>query len=253
MVSEVDLCNRALAALGTRTTISGIQPSDGSNEANTCALLYYPVRDALIRAVHWDFCRAQVSLSQLKASTDTNSTCPVPWSFEYAYPSDCLKARSILPFMVSGNTGSIPLTTAPQQPVQGINAWNMPVRFFIATDKDASNNDGTVVLTNQPNAILVYTRRIVNPDLFDPQFQEALVAALAAHLVPALALNLSLMKGQIQLAENIIGKARITNGNEGPEVQDSIPDWVRARGLYGTFAYGYLYQGWDAMPWPSVL
>lgn len=253
MTSEVDICNRALSAIGTRTTISSIQPSDGSNEANACALLYYPTRDALLRAVHWDFARAQTNLSQLKSATDTNSTCPVPWQYEYAYPSTGLKMRYILPLMQTNSTGGVPLTTGPTMPVQGFGLGMGPVRFFVGTDFDVNGNDATIILTNQPQAIAIYTKQITNPNLFDAQFQEALVAALAAHLVPALALEAKLMQGQIKIAEAVIAQARVTNGNEGPMVQDSIPDWMFVRGAYGSFAYGYFYQNWEAMTFPSML
>lgn len=256
MTSEVDLCNRALATIGTRSTISSIQPSDGSNEANQCALLYYPVRDALLRSAHWDFARRQVSLSQLKAASDTNSTCPVPWQFEYAYPSDCLKCRFLLPSYTNlgQSGGGVPLTALPNTVMPGSDGGNRrPIRFFVGSDIDQDENDITIILTNQPQALMVYTHRITNPDLMDAQFQEALVAALAAKLVPALALNLALMKGQIEIASTLINEARITNGNEGPQMLDLTPDWIRVREGYGTFAYGYDYLGWDAFPWPSSL
>lgn len=253
MTSEVVLCNRALAAIGTRSTISSITPSDGSEEANQCSLLYYPVRDQLLRSAHWDFARAQNYLAQLKSSQDTNSTCPVPWAYEYAYPSDCLKARYIQPYFYTAAPQGVPLTTAPIVPLQPscYGSGNRPIRFVVATDKDQNNNDGTVILTNQPQAILIYTRLITNPNLFDSQFQEALVAALAAHLVPALSLNMDLMKTQIKIAEGIIAQARVTNGNEGPMSQDNTPDFIRARAGYADGGYGFGFYGWEAMSWPA--
>lgn len=128
-----------------------------------------------------------------------------------------------------------------------------PIRFFVASDTDIDGNDNTVILTNQPQAIIVYTRQIVNPDLFDAQFQEALVAALAAKLVPALSLNMALMKGQIQIAESIINQARITNGNEGPMIMNLDPDWIAIRAGFGSGWEGYDYMGWDTFSWPSNL
>lgn len=248
-MSEIDICNQALAAIGTRSTISSIQPSDGSNEANACTLLYYPTRNALLRAAHWDFARAQLSLTQLKSAYDTPNTCPVPFAYEYAYPSDCQKMRFLLPYLNTGTGINPPLTSAPQFSAPGCLWWNNPIRFFVATDKDITNNDQTVILTNQPNAIGVYTKLITNTDLWDSQFQEAMVAALAARLVPALALNLSLMKGQIEIAKAIIDAARVTNGNEGPMLQDSIPDWIRVRNNFGfDNGLGYYWQGWGAYP-----
>lgn len=147
---------------------------------------------------------------------------------------------------------SPPLTTASNLAPPASFSIGSPVRFLVATDTNVAGNDSTVILTNQPNALLVYTKQITNPDLFDSQFQEALVAALAAKLVPALQLNMNLMKAQVALAERIINEARVTNGNEGPEVMNLIPDWIRARGVgYGDGYAGYYFQGWDSMAWPS--
>lgn len=146
----------------------------------------------------------------------------------------------------------MPLTTAQSIAPAGPLGFRRPVRFFIGTDSDISGNDSTIILTNQPQATLVYTKKIINPDLFDAQFREALVSALAAKLVPALQLNISLMKIKAGEAEAMINAARVTNGNEGPQVIDNTPDWIRARGVgYGTFECGYDYLNWDNMSWPA--
>jgi hypothetical protein len=214
--------------------------------------LYYPTRDALLRAVHWDFARRQDNLTQLKSSNDVNSTCPVPWGYEYAYPSTCLKARFILNFFNTDNQMNPPLTTAPQLAYPLIGNLKKPVRFFVGTDSDVNNNDSTVILTNMPQAILVYTKRITNPDLFDSLMQEALVKVLAANLEPALSANLSRAKGLMEQAEKIVIEARVANGNEGPLVIDNVAEWIAARGAgYGTYSEGYDFMPWDSLPFTT--
>jgi len=254
MTDEVSICNRALAMIGSRSTISSINPSDGSNEANQCALWYYSTRDALLRAAHWNFTRTQIQLTQLKASTDVNSTCPAPWAFEYAYPSNCMKMRFIAPYLPPNvQPGSIPLTTGTQGPaINGVNYWNRPVRFLVANDLDVNNNDSTVILTNEPMATGIFTKQITNPQLFDSNFVKALEASLAAFLIPSINMNMTLLKLQISLAESYITQARVSDGNEGPIINNIEPEWIRIRGGLGLFSYGVFGYGWDGMSWPGV-
>jgi hypothetical protein len=89
-------------------------------------------------------------------------------------------------------------------------------------------------------AILCYIKRVTNPDVWDDQFQQALVAALGARLVIALTGDKGLAKLQIKMANEFIQLARVTDGNEGLTLNDVTPDWIRTRGIS--------YQAWEFTP-----
>lgn len=206
----------------------------------------------LLRAAHWNFTRRQVALTQLKAAVingvlSTNPP-PQPFAYEYAYPEDCLKARFILPVFAGPNT-NIPFTTAPNISVPTAGP-NIAIPFVVASDTDSGGNDISVILTNMPQAQLIYTRRIENVDLWDPQFQQAMVATLAAAMVNPLNRNAKLFADQAGVAISIVGQARVSDGNEGPQSWDHMPDWIQARAAGHSWrnwgGSGYFWQGWDS-------
>lgn len=224
----VTLYNMALGKVGTRTTVSAT--TEGSTEANQCNVHYAPTRDKVLRSAPWNFCRKQALLTQLKSSIDVNSTCPSPWGFEYAWPSDCLRARFILPQIpASAQLGGIPLTSAGASATP-LFTMGPPVKFIVGVDSDTSGNTVRVILTNQYQAQLVYTFAATDSNLFDAEFIEALTTALAANI----ALNLTGDKEITKLlkvdANRLAKEASATNGSEGLEVKNSTPDWIGVRG-----------------------
>jgi hypothetical protein len=257
-VDAIAIVNMALAEIGAQAQVSSINPSDGSAEGNVASLFYQPKIDDLHRAAHWNFARFQIPLTLLKAAQGTpeNPTGttilipPQPWAYSYAYPSDCLKARYILP--VAPTTGvQVPFTTADNTGTPGYSA-DFAVRFVVATDTDTQGNRVRVILTNMSQAVLVYTSRITDPNLWDPSFTQAATSYLGAWFVNALARNAALHKDQMTIAMQIIQKARMTDGNEGPVTQDHMPDWIKARGTSPAYVgNGAFYYGWDIVNWPN--
>lgn len=244
MASEVTICNRALQSIGTRTTIASL--SELSVEARNCALIYSDTRDEVLQMAYWNFAQKTVYLALLKsapgtpsnsASTTTQWTTDYPsppWLYEYAYPEDCIQLSRIVqqiqnyyvgtPY-TTGGTNTYPYVVGPGSP------------FKVTTDEDANGNQQNVVLTNQYQAIAVYTMRVTNPALFSAQFVEALVQALAAKLALALTGQVALANLKFAQANAIIGQARASDGNEGLTVIDNMPDWITIReeggGYYG--------------------
>jgi hypothetical protein len=249
----------ALAEIGARARVSSINPSDGSAEGDAASLLYQTKIDDLHRAAHWNFARFQGPLTLLKAAAGTpenlNGTTtlipPRPWTYSYAYPSNCLKARYILPVSAVSGSGGVPFTTADNNapPMYG---QDIAVRFLVGTDTDANGNDVRVILTNMSQAEMVYTKRITDPNLWDASFVQAATSYLGGWFVNALARNAALHKDQMSIAVQIINKARVSDGNEGPVVQDHTPDWIRIRGSAPAgFNHGVFFYGWDYLSSPS--
>lgn len=91
--------------------------------------------------------------------------------------------------------------------------------------------DQRVILTNQEFATMCYVRQVTDPNVMDPQFQQAWVAALAGRLVMALTGDKTLANMQLQQANSYIMTARLSDGNEGLTINDVTPDWIRIRGF----------------------
>jgi hypothetical protein len=255
MTGRVDLVNRALQALGTRSTIASMD--EGSNESNNASLVYDAARQECIRAAPWNFASATATLSLLKAAPGTvetplwptsgmwsNAYPPPGWSFEYAYPSDCLRARKVV-----SNWSTPQGSAAPIYPIAAGSAmplWDLPgVRFAVTTDKDVDGNSMTVILANIDQAIGCYLRDIAIEDLFDPLFTDAMVYALAGKLANSLTGDKGLSKEMFQIANAKIMEARAADANEGITVLDHEADWITqghgARWFGTTQDAGYTY------------
>src|SRR5262245_20301717 len=231
MTSITDIANRSLSAIGTRSQIADL--SEDSNEARQCKLLLEPLRDEVLRMAPWNSAFNYVNLSLICAAPGTpenpgagenvweKGIPPPPWSYEYAYPPDCLRPVFVVPQFTTGFTSGVPITTAVTGGAPAF--WNgPPVRFKVAIDQigvggrpDAQGTDQRVILTNQQQAILAYIRRVVNPGVWDDQLQQALVAALASRLVIALTGDKGLAQLKASEANQYITFARISDGNEG--------------------------------------
>jgi hypothetical protein len=265
MTSTIDICNRSLLSVGARAQISSLNPSDGSVEADACSVLFTPTFEALARTAQWNCLTKQRTLSLIAAAQGTPENPdgtslplpPTPWLYSYAYPSDCLAFRFVVP--------SYPVQEGDTPPPTTINnaagAWipnGGQIPFVVSSANDANNAPIEIILTNQSQAQGVYTANIPNPAIWDSLFQAAMVASLAAYLVPALSLSLPLMDRSIASAERCIAQARASDGNEGVTVMDHLPDWMQARwggqGLgYGT---GWNFSIWGGyvnnMVWPTA-
>lgn len=239
MTSIVDIANRALSGVGTRSTITAL--TEDSNEARAVTLLFDAARDQLLRMAPWNCATNYDILSLLKSAPGTpenpsqqltqwdKTIPPPPWAYEYAYPEDCIRPLWIVPQFATGVSG-VPITTAVTGGYPSY--WNGPaVRFKVTIDQDASDNDIRVILTNQQSAILCYLKRVTDPNVWDDLFQQAFVDLLAAQLNISLTGSKDLANLRIALANNSIQLARAADGNEGLTINDVTPDWIRARGI----------------------
>jgi len=240
MGSPIDICNMALSDIGARSTIASFD--EGSKEAAACAVWYDELRRSLLRGAPWGFARKTAPLS-------AQPTTQWPWSYMYTYPADCLKARYILP-----------PPPADWDPTQGSVLWpwtgpDRAYRFLIA-----NNFDGTfqrkVLLSNVPDAYLIYTVDVENVELFDPLFKQALAAWLSAKIVLQLTGNVQMRAAFLSTAKDAVDSARAIDGNEALATTDHTPDWIVARGLpaayqqFGNYNLpGIWYSGFDAIAW----
>lgn len=266
-ISDTDVANRALSAIGTRSQIASLQ--EISNEAQQCALLIYPVRDELLRMAPWNCATNFNSMDLICAAPGTPENPSVgnsvwtkgipapPWAYEYVYPQDCIRPLWIVPQFTTGFAAGVPITTAVTGGAPQF--WNgPPVKFKVSIDQidpvsglpTTTGLDQRVILTNQEQAILCYLKRVTNPNVMDEQFVQAWVAALAARLTIPLNGDKAMANMKIAEANNFIQIARTGDGNEGLTINDITPDWIRTRGIdftggdqwgpgsYGAFDWG---------------
>lgn len=144
MTTNVDITNRALQAIGSQSSIASL--TEVSNEAIQARLVIEQLRDDLLRMAPWDCCNNYANLTYITSvpgtpeNTSAGSTLwakgvpAPPWSYEYQYPVDCLRALFILPQFQTGFSGGIPITTAV---TGGAPAWwqGPPAKYKVGIDQ----------------------------------------------------------------------------------------------------------------------
>jgi hypothetical protein len=157
------VANAALLYIGyDGGAVTGFAPNfDSSTPGKALAGLYEPCVETVARQFGWDFGRAVVAL------TLTGNVAPVPWAYEYLYPSNGVELWQLQP----------PTVVDPNNP--------LPVNWSVGNN-EVSSVQTKVVWTNLVNAVATYHN---NPTeaTWDPGFREAVVRLLASELAGALA------------------------------------------------------------------
>lgn len=215
MASPVDICNLALSHLGARAQITSISPPDNSVEAGLCARFYPMARKEALESAKWSWSKRRVAL----AAVANPSTV---WLYAYALPSDCLTPMRIL---------QAAFTSA---------AWGMPSAPVTFDDIAVFNEAGTAqfeiegqtLLTNEPEAVLLYTRDVVDPTQYSASFTTFLSYLLAAYL------SGPILKGDVgaktagtwrQIAAQTKGEAAAHDANSSVDRVDHVPEHLRRR------------------------
>lgn len=147
MTSLVDIANRVMQTIGTRTTMTASElANEDTNEAIQFNLIYENSRDDLLRMAPWDCALKTANLTYISSvpGTPENSSAATtlwqpgqpapPWAYEYQYPYDCLRACYIIPANQTGFSGGVPITTAVTGGAASF--WRgQPVIFKVQTDE----------------------------------------------------------------------------------------------------------------------
>src|SRR5215469_1826615 len=147
MTANLDIANRALQLLGSRTNMSsGEFNGQTSNEAIQSQLIMFQLRDELNRMAPWDCVTKWANLTYV-STLNGNPENPtpgaplwqlglpaIPWSYEYQYPVDCLRARMIVP-QYTTQAGGVPIYPTGTVTGAGQPGWTGPaLKFRISTD-----------------------------------------------------------------------------------------------------------------------
>jgi hypothetical protein len=201
MADETTVLNDALLQIGA-DPITGID--DGTANANVCKQFYPNLRDALIRAHHWNFAMKRATLA-------ADAVAPLfGFSSQFTLPADLLKIVEYSggnPVVVGGSV-TTPLFAIPQ-------------RYVIEERK---------LLTNDTIVMIVYLSRVTNPDLWDGLFYQLVTTWLASKLALSIAKDASKAKALLEMATNLLlPMASAVDGQEGTIVPYESDALTRGR------------------------
>lgn len=189
-----DLCNMALDSIGYTRHIADIY--EGSAAARVCLAYYGQTRDELLVEGEWPFALREVALIALAGQTP-----PTPWTFEYAYPADCLRIRYVRPGPLTGaarSTNPLPVLFRP---------WN----------DQRPNPPVQAILCDLSPAVLIYQGQITDPTTWTPEFIRAFVGSLAKKLAFGLFKGDNIIKDRAMLAEQDAQKAMSVDSMAAPQ------------------------------------
>lgn len=211
--SVVSLWNLAIHSVGTRGRVAA--ENERSREAEICREWYPQVRDQVLSAAHWSSVRGVYQLPLLAERDlvlDWQPTDPEPpWIYAYGLPNDFLYPRHLDQF---------------------------------STFQMTTYNNNRALVSNQPNAILLYTKRDVNVSVWEHGLYMAVMYALAAAIAEPMHGKAQRGAKAAAQANDMLMAARVNSANESQNTFDSVPDWFTARGvgltqIYSQYIYPY--------------
>ena len=171
-----DVVNYAIHRIGRSERVDNLL--NGTRLSQVALDSYGQTRDHLLYSGNWDFSQRTVQGTLLKESPThppsyivtpwTPAYPALPWNYEYLYPSGCLKVRTI-----------------KRQPVL-IPDYDPRYNVFSVDNDIGYSPPRKVILTNVPNAIIVYCGSITDPSSWNDGFLEVLADELGKALAPVL-------------------------------------------------------------------
>lgn len=153
MASDVSICNLALSLLGDEATVSSIDPAEGSQQAEHCAVFYPLARDTVLESHHWGFATRRMPLVEL-----ADVEPPGSWTYVYQRPNNCLRSLAVL------QEGATDDTNGDE---------------FV---EEAIDDDVRVIYTNVEGAQLRYIRLVEDTTRYSAMVVNAIARLLASML-----------------------------------------------------------------------
>lgn len=198
VTTEHQVANLALGLIGQRQILDSL--NEDSTEAQMAKLYFASTRNELLEAWHWRFATQRTALA---LTTETRSG----WSYCYAAPAAMLVAQRIW--------------NGTREPGAG------EVIPFTRELNDAG--DGMLILTDQADAELLFTRELTTVALWPSAFVRAVSAQLAVYLAGALPVKPELMPGLQRAATLALQAAAAKDANEAVRDAAADSEFIRER------------------------
>ena len=195
-ISEVSICNWALSRIAVSRTINDL--NEAGQEAVTCKLFYEQCRDETLRSFAWPFATRFATL----AMVDENNPA-YDWVYSYRRPSNCLRVLMIRP---QQGFNVVPSDDLGYYANPYLGPAHDPGDAF----ELAGDDQGRLILTNTPEARIVYIAGVTDSSRFDPDFASALAWKLASEIATPLAQSSAISQRAGQAFAMAIKEARDT-------------------------------------------
>ncbi len=196
--SLTEICNLTLSHLGSGKEISNIT-TDRSEEGAALRRFAYVALDQILRDFYWTWATKIVALGEVTSSEDDDHPTE-EWAFQYQLPSDCLRFRKIQ----SGIRNDVRASRIPY--------------------RESYGDSGTVIFTDQADAVAEYTIRVEDVLRYPPDFVMAYSRLLAHYVAPRVTRGdpFQMSAKQFEAYEVTASRAAANSANE--EQPDELPE-----------------------------
>jgi len=227
VASDVDIANGALSMVGADAVVTSLVPPDGSAEAGHCARFYAQARKQLLEDQQWAFSKRRISLAQV----DNPSTI---WEYAYAVPADMINALRVLQI---GYLNDLGLFFPAGSYLNYYADWALIDDLFTERGSSDFELESTatgqqILLTNEPNAVLMYTADVTDTTKYSPLFVSAFEMLLASYVAGPIVKGQEGVNMAIQYRKSAFemnARAAGSNANSSVERAQHVAEHIRAR------------------------
>jgi len=198
---DTTLANMALGHIGVSEEIADVS-TEASAAAAKCNLFLLQAKESTLEAFAWPEA-TQYTYPGLVENFTTLQTAH-DWDYSYRYPSDCVMVRRIVTVL------------GRQDP--------NPPPYKIGSDSTAR-----LIYTNEIDAYIEYTKRLVDPNFYGALLAEAVSWRLASFIAPSLSRIKGMQTTAMGIFDMIVGKAKVKGANEQQHSEPPESDFIRAR------------------------
>lgn len=204
VASQEDVVNLALARIGA-ATISDLD-NDTTREAVLARVLYYNVRDSLLRAHHWSFATQRAQL------TDSGTDPTFGWDNAFVLPTDFVRIVDV--FASNSLSHRIPYKIENQNITTGT----------------AAATDHKLVLCNSSDCYIIYIFQQTDVTKWTYDFQDAVGWMLASELSRALVGSNPDWRELRNEGNRALSRAKAVDGIEDYPDELAWGTWLTERG-----------------------
>jgi hypothetical protein len=210
-LSNETVLQMALANLGQTEVVTSIT-SPVSKAEKLGAIFFDRTRDRILAKHNWSWATRRALLTDV-----TTTEAKDGWSYAYTFPSDMVRFIAI---DLGYRAGPPPAGFDPVNPTLPGARW--------AIEMNAAGT-GRVLLTDVQAAVGVYTAKVTNVDLWDPDAIDALAWALAAKLVMPLAVKADYAQLAERMARDTLANAIADDANEAYPDPEKTSEIITSR------------------------
>ena len=222
MPSVVDICNIALGNIGATANVVSIAPANGA-EAIHCAR-YWPIaRRLALTARQWTWNKTRAALAPAPANPSDI------WTYAYALPSTCIKPLRVLQLAYVNSVLMWPPLSGP------LNDPLTADEFRMWDERGSSlfEIEDQVLLTHEPDAVLLFQRDITDTTVFSDAFVDYVAWLMSGYLAGPIIKGIDGANAAAKLRSEVIPRAlalaAAQDANSTHERNDHVPAHLRGR------------------------